>query len=422
MQNNNNAVAINSNPEIINFYNDTITAVKDTDGEIWATMNDMLKNIGFTDQKIQDTRRSLTKDIVISKWVKIFKLATAGGNRDTSCINRRAIPLALAKISITPTMQRTQSALVENLIRYQEECADVLYKHFYPREISKDTSLPLTREEMAVYMAALQSYTEETKKVCIGTFSAIKQAMDQQTNNITNCLSIMTDTASKFYSAYSANTDRFLEFIKNNKSSAENDARESAEENFIKTANKLLAKVCKTYKVDMKMAYTIIYGKMVEVDGINPYKYKTESSVIKSIAKNEECRKSFIKCVNIICGESNEDDNEDEDDNEVNKVNEISTSVVTEAPVDQNTVWATPDEIRQLITIYQQKTGKKTYQYASQCLIIQLCKKLGISNKQLRQMSAEYAASLGYKLCSLTYYIFNNKDLYELVKSIVEEA
>lgn len=410
---NNNAVAINSNPEIISFYNDTITAVKDTDGEIWAAMNDMLKNIGFTDQKIQDTRRSLTKDIVVSKWVKIFKLATAGGNRDTSCINRRAIPLALAKISITPTMQRTQSALVENLIRYQEECADVLYKHFYPREISKDTSLPLTREEMAVYMAALQSYTEETKKVCIGAFSAIKQAMDYQTDNITKCLSGVSDTASKFYTAYSTNTDKILDYIKNNKLSLN---KESSEEAFIQTANTLLDKVCKKYNVDKNVGLIIICGKMVEMDGVNPYLNNADSSVINSIAKNEELRKSFVKCVNMLCPQN------DDDKEENNSIINESHIAKEKGLIDQKLIMGTPDEIRELINTYQQKTGKKTYQYASQCLMIQLCKKLGISNKQLRQMSTEYAASFGQKYCSLTYYIFNNNDLFELAKSIVEEA
>ena len=66
-------------------------------------------------------------------------------------------------------MQREQPVLVEKLIRYQEECADALYKHFYKNALtttdtSTDTATPLTREEMAMYwtnlMATAKDYTQ----------------------------------------------------------------------------------------------------------------------------------------------------------------------------------------------------------------------------------------------------------------------
>ena len=149
----------NNRQELVDFYGDRITAIQEPSGDIYVVAREILKNIGFDDYKIDNQRKAWNKDIVISKGSKILlTLTNSRGMQQTSCINRKYIPLALAKISITPSMQRDQPEIVEKLIRYQEECADVLFKHFYKCSnetnntvVKKTDEDPITREELAMY-------------------------------------------------------------------------------------------------------------------------------------------------------------------------------------------------------------------------------------------------------------------------------
>ena len=46
--------------------------------------------------------------------------------KETYCISQHKLPLALAKINITPKMKQNQPELVSKLELYQDKCADVL--------------------------------------------------------------------------------------------------------------------------------------------------------------------------------------------------------------------------------------------------------------------------------------------------------
>lgn len=149
----------NARQELVNFYGDQITAIKDTDGEIYAVANEILRNIGFDTKKSQNQTYTWSKDIVISKGTKILVAQTNGGKQRSFCLSRKILPLALAKISITPTMQREQPEIVNKLIRYQMECADVLYKHFNKTDV---TVLPLSREEAMTYIIYTTQMVQNT--------------------------------------------------------------------------------------------------------------------------------------------------------------------------------------------------------------------------------------------------------------------
>lgn len=59
-----------------------------------------------------------------------FVIPTNVGNQDTYCISNNKLPIALAKISITPSMKKKQPELVSKLELYQDKCADVLASVF----------------------------------------------------------------------------------------------------------------------------------------------------------------------------------------------------------------------------------------------------------------------------------------------------
>lgn len=50
--------------------------------------------------------------------------------QEVFCISQHKLPLALAKINITPKMKQNQTELVSKLELYQDKCADVLASIF----------------------------------------------------------------------------------------------------------------------------------------------------------------------------------------------------------------------------------------------------------------------------------------------------
>lgn len=125
-----------------NFYGDTLIALKDNaTGEIYASINSVLRGIGFTDKdQIRRRRDKWINDIVISKGVVKFNIPTQEvvakndttlfDEKDTYCISQHKLPLALAKINITPKMKQNQPELASKLELYQDKCADVLASVF----------------------------------------------------------------------------------------------------------------------------------------------------------------------------------------------------------------------------------------------------------------------------------------------------
>lgn len=115
-----------------NFYGDDLIALKDNaTGEIYTSINAILRGIGFTERQTKHIHKKWNEDIVISKGVQNFVLPDKNGiNQDTLCISDRKLPLALAKINITPSMKKKQSELTSRLELYQDKCADVLASVF----------------------------------------------------------------------------------------------------------------------------------------------------------------------------------------------------------------------------------------------------------------------------------------------------
>lgn len=127
---------------IFDFYGDELIALKDNaTGEIYTSINSVLKGIGFTNKnQIRKRRDKWVNDIVISKGIMKFNIPTQEvvskngitlfDEKETFCISQRKLPLALAKINITPTMKKNQPELVSKLELYQDKCADVLASVF----------------------------------------------------------------------------------------------------------------------------------------------------------------------------------------------------------------------------------------------------------------------------------------------------
>lgn len=126
-----------------NFYGDDLIALKDNaTGEIYTAINSVLiRGIGFKDEQVRYQRGKWAKDKSISKGVLKFNIPSNGGIQLTECISLHKLPLALAKINITPKMRKTQLELSERLLKYQDKCIDVLTSVFIDHKTPDQLSI-----------------------------------------------------------------------------------------------------------------------------------------------------------------------------------------------------------------------------------------------------------------------------------------
>lgn len=133
-----------------NFYGDELIALKDNStGEIYTSINSVLKGIGFKDEQVRYQRSKWIKDSSVSKGVLKFNIPTKGGNQLAECISTKRLPLALAKINITKRLLRDYPNISEKLELYQDKCADVLASVFIEKKSTSDINTELLAETVS---------------------------------------------------------------------------------------------------------------------------------------------------------------------------------------------------------------------------------------------------------------------------------
>ena len=114
----------------VEFNGAILRAAQDMENIIWVGVAWVCQGLGLTKGQMQNERKKIQTDEVLSQGERNFVLPTEGGNQESLCIKLDFLPLWLAKISITPTMKRENPQLVENLITYQLKAKDVLAEAF----------------------------------------------------------------------------------------------------------------------------------------------------------------------------------------------------------------------------------------------------------------------------------------------------
>lgn len=87
-------------------------------------------------------------------------------NQETYCISQHKLPIALAKINITPSMKRNQPELSSKLELYQDKCADVLASVFIDKKITTDINTQILSETISnAIILALQPVYEKLSNI-----------------------------------------------------------------------------------------------------------------------------------------------------------------------------------------------------------------------------------------------------------------
>ena len=123
----------------VNFQGMELLAIQQLEtGKVYAGINHILRGLGFDEGQIRYRRDKWLDDKALSKGVRKFlHPSKLGGNQESYCIDIIKLPLALAKLEITPKMERDMPELSEKLELYQDRCADVLAEAFIPKKISR---------------------------------------------------------------------------------------------------------------------------------------------------------------------------------------------------------------------------------------------------------------------------------------------
>lgn len=137
----------------VGFCGAELLAVQDKEtGKIYAGINCILRELGFDEKQIEYRRDKWMNDKAISKGTRKFSgtLIGAGTGKEVCCIDIMKLPLALAKLEITPKMERDMPDLSEKLETYQDECADALAGAFLPQVGEKKEKLETVNETVKI--------------------------------------------------------------------------------------------------------------------------------------------------------------------------------------------------------------------------------------------------------------------------------
>ena len=144
------------------FYGDDLIAIQDNaTGEIYVSINSVLRGIGFKDR---DQIKGITQFNIPTR--SSVKYDTLINEQEVYCISQRKLPIALAKINITPKMKQTQPELATKLELYQDKCADVLASVFIDKKSTNDINAEFLAESISnAITVALQPITERLEKI-----------------------------------------------------------------------------------------------------------------------------------------------------------------------------------------------------------------------------------------------------------------
>lgn len=150
----------------VGFCGAELLAVQQKDnGKIYVGINSILRELGFDERQIEYRRNKWNSDKVLYKGVQKFSYPSKdGGIQETYCIEIKRLPLALAKIDITPKMESDMPDLAEKLEKYQDECADVLAEAFLPKRHNVQR-LTVTSRDIAVMIGDRKKHSVVLREI-----------------------------------------------------------------------------------------------------------------------------------------------------------------------------------------------------------------------------------------------------------------
>ncbi len=121
---------------------DTIMAAQDSAGVIWVGIKWMCQGMGMSEGQWKRQITNIQKDLLLKKAGSNLILPTSGGEKDVFCLKNDYLPIWLAKISITPSIQKNNPDLADKLLEYQLKAKDILAAAFMPKQSGAPKTIP----------------------------------------------------------------------------------------------------------------------------------------------------------------------------------------------------------------------------------------------------------------------------------------
>lgn len=187
-----------------NFYGDELIALKDNaTGEIFTAITHILRGIGFNPRQIEHQQNKILKDELLRSHTLKFSGVDLNmpSVNEVWCISQRKLPIALAKINITPKMKKEQPELSERLLTYQDKCADVLASVFIDNQTASDINMQSITNALTSVANTLTTFTQ--------TISSLQQEINEINKSHQKPKRKWSYWSSKMYPKYQLLTEYF---------------------------------------------------------------------------------------------------------------------------------------------------------------------------------------------------------------------
>lgn len=172
----------------IPFNGGSLLGVRTPDGKVWLAVKKACLDIGLNENQATAERKKIEKGLLFdNQWQKL-KVKFDSQVREILVLSEKLVPMWLAQINLTPTMQRKNPDAVQKLLKYQLEATDVLHEAFYGTEEKKlalHSSLGLEGQ-----IATLEQKLEMT----VVKLNNVENALHTQTENLNSVMDNMTLT------------------------------------------------------------------------------------------------------------------------------------------------------------------------------------------------------------------------------------
>lgn len=129
-------------------YDDELTAVRASDGDVYVSIPQMCSSLGLDTQA---QRRRMERHEIMVEGIGVANLATPGGQQDTYVLRVDLIPLWLSGVRVSAVREEVRPKLA----RFQREAAKVLWQAFQEGRL---TSTPDIEDLLDSNSPAAQAY------------------------------------------------------------------------------------------------------------------------------------------------------------------------------------------------------------------------------------------------------------------------
>jgi len=177
----------------VDLMGNTVMAAMDSGGTIWVGVKWMCRGMGMSEGQWKRQITNIQKDLLLKKAGSNLVLPTGGGEKEVFCLKNDYLPIWLAKISITPKIQKENPDLADKLLDYQLKAKDILAEAFLPKQeppTSVAGQIQLLAQGNVELNKRVDEVTEEVKSVRedLAKFKADVPAFNADTKDIQNAL------------------------------------------------------------------------------------------------------------------------------------------------------------------------------------------------------------------------------------------